>query len=161
MSTIQSLKKKRVKLVDPKQGSYYQGPHLTLKNIVRFVLVDIKSRGSNATIFQSLSQRRLIHQAAPGRVHQESSGSHLLNSVLVDQMMIVLIKSAMKGYTIRLEQQILHTQKKHVQSLDWSILSLFEWHHLTAQVLPEECRHESSPRNAQYHRVDKGHKIWH
>jgi hypothetical protein len=39
------------------------------------------------------------------------TGPHLLDGVLVDQVMVVLVERAVKGHAIRLIQQVLKRQK--------------------------------------------------
>lgn len=79
----------------------------TLENVVGLVFVHVQSGSADASVFQSLGQCRLVHQAATGRVDQESPRPHLLDRVLVDQVVIVLVEGAVKGDAVRLEEQIL------------------------------------------------------
>ena len=77
---------------------------ITLKHVVRLVLVHVQRCRSDATVFESLRQSRFVDQTASGRVDEERAWSHLFDRVLVDQMVIVLVQSAVQGDAIRLEQ---------------------------------------------------------
>ena len=69
--------------------------------------MNIHSGRSDPVVLQSQGQGGLVHQAAPGSVDQEGARPHLLDGVLVDEMVVVFIESAVQGHTVRLEQQVL------------------------------------------------------
>ena len=69
--------------------------------------MNIHSGSSDPVVFQSQGQRGLVHQAAPGGVDQEGARPHLLDGVLVDEMVVVFIEGAVERHTVGLEQQVL------------------------------------------------------
>ena len=69
--------------------------------------MNIHSGRPDPVVLQSQGERGLVHQAAPGGVDQEGARPHLLDGVLVDEMVVVFIESAVQGHTVRLEQQVL------------------------------------------------------
>ena len=69
--------------------------------------MNIHSGGSDPVILQGQGQRGLVHQAAPGGVDQEGARPHLLDGVLVNQMVVVLVEGAVQGDAVRLEQEVL------------------------------------------------------
>ena len=93
----------------------------TLEHVVRFVLVNVEGGSADASVLQGLRQSRFIHQPSARRVHEESARPHLLDRVLVDQVMVVLVQRAVQRYTVRLEQQILQQkcQKCQFNSSSW------------------------------------------
>ena len=69
--------------------------------------MNIHCSRSDPVILQGEGQRGLVHQAAPGGVDQEGARPHLLDGVLVDEMVVVFIESAVQGHAVGLEQQVL------------------------------------------------------
>ena len=69
--------------------------------------MNIHSGRSDPVVLQSQGQRGLVHQAAPGGVDQEGARPHLLDGVLVDEMVVVFVEGAVQGHAVGLEQQVL------------------------------------------------------
>ena len=92
--------------------------------------MNINGRGSDSVILESQSQSCLVHQTSPSSVDEEGPGSHLLDGVLVDKMMIVFIESTVQRHAVRLKQQVLkieisqykprqiHSSSSYLQSVD-------------------------------------------
>ena len=69
--------------------------------------MNVYGRGSDPVVLESQRQGGLVHQAPAGGVDQEGARPHLLDGVLVNEMVIVFIESAVQGHTVGLEQQVL------------------------------------------------------
>ena len=69
--------------------------------------MNVYGRGSDPVVLESQRQGGLVHQAPAGGVDQEGARPHLLDGVLVNEMVIVFIESAVQGHTVRLEQKVL------------------------------------------------------
>ena len=67
--------------------------------------MDIHGGRSDPVVLQSQGQRGLVHQAAPGGVDQEGARPHLLDGVLVDEMVVVFVEGAVQGHAVGLEYQ--------------------------------------------------------
>ena len=107
--------------------------------------MDVEGGSADASVLQSLCQCGFIDQASARRVDEESAGPHLFDRVLVDQVMVVFVQSAVERHTVRLEQQILPTQKPQRQSIQGSHLDPLapprpKHHQMFLQNLVEQTR---------------------
>ena len=57
-------------------------------------------------------ERCLVDEPAPRRVDQEGARPHLLDGVLVDEVVVVLVERAVQRHAVRLEEQVLMDGKK-------------------------------------------------
>ena len=57
-------------------------------------------------------ERCLVDEPAPRRVDQEGARPHLLDGVLVDEVVVVLVERAVQRHAVRLEEQVLWTERK-------------------------------------------------
>ena len=80
---------------------------LTRENVVGLIFMNIHGRRPDPVVLQGQGQCSLVDQAAPGGVDQEGARPHLLDGVLVDQMVVVLVEGAVEGDAVRLEQEVL------------------------------------------------------
>ena len=67
----------------------------------------VNSGSSDSVVLESEGERSLVHQTSTRSVYKEGARPHLLDGVLVDEMVVVLVESAVEGHTVRLKQQVL------------------------------------------------------
>ena len=61
----------------------------------------------NASYLERHGERRLVDESPSRRVDEEGPGPHLLDRVLVDEVVVVLVEGAVEGDAVRLEEQVL------------------------------------------------------
>lgn len=92
-------------------------------------------------LLQGLGQRRLVHRATPGCVHQEGTLLHLLDGEVVDQVVVVLVEATLQAHAVAVEQQILQgahpLQPQCPLSAVWQVGVLEE--HVEAKGLGPQC----------------------
>jgi hypothetical protein len=86
--------------------------------------VDVERCSPDAALFESGTKRLVINKTSSGRVYEEGAWPHLLDGVLIYQVVIVLVQGAVQRHAVRLEQQVLKHKFAHLlQELSWKILS--------------------------------------
>ena len=79
----------------------------TSEDVEWLVLVHVNGGSSDSVILESEGERSLVDKTSARGVHKERARPHLLDGVLVNEMVVVLVESAVKGDTVGLEQQVL------------------------------------------------------
>ena len=67
----------------------------------------IAQRPARRTHLERHRERRLVDEAAARRVDEEGAGPHLLDRVLVDEVVVVLVEGAVQRDAVGLEEQVL------------------------------------------------------
>ena len=65
--------------------------------------MNIHSGRPDPVVLQSQGERGLVHESAARGVDEEGAGPHLLDGVLVDQMVVVFVQSTVEGDAVRFE----------------------------------------------------------
>ena len=60
-----------------------------------------------ASYLERHGERRLVDESPSRRVDEEGPGPHLLDRVLVDEVVVVLVEGAVQRHAVRLEEQVL------------------------------------------------------
>lgn len=62
--------------------------------------MDVERCGSNAALFERCAEGLVINKATSGRVYEEGAWPHLLDGVLIDQVMVVLVQGAVQRHAV-------------------------------------------------------------
>ena len=60
-----------------------------------------------ASYLERHGERRLVDESPSRRVDEEGPGPHLLDRVLVDEVVVVLVEGAVQRHAVGLEEQVL------------------------------------------------------
>ena len=63
----------------------------------------VDGRGPDSVVLEGEGERGLVHESAARGVDEEGAGPHLLDGVLVDQMVVVFVQSTVEGDAVRFE----------------------------------------------------------
>ena len=71
----------------------------------------VDGRGPDSVVLEGEGERGLVHESAARGVDEEGAGPHLLDGVLVDEVVVVLVERAVQRHAVRLEEQVLWMER--------------------------------------------------